>query len=311
MTTNHLQRVLTDLGLEYHSALQLLNMLGAPEPPVFQSPFSALLWLETMTQAYWLRKPGIEYWQQQDHGTLIAARREINTLLQKLGVLTEIRPKCQHYGTVLVIGGYAANFQARLNFLEELWLSDVHFNRIYLLGRQRPLAQREEIQWLKPGAAATESNMMLAQYHATREHWPTAMQTIPCVIVSAPNAQAELAQSIHASTSDMTHFWWQEMQDLPAPTKQQCFADLLQSILVIGNQPYLRYQHAVIKRELTFLTQQARLAMPAMETVGPSALENEYAAHVLDSLARYIYTEYSKLERCYLNKEDASREAAI
>ncbi len=255
------------------------------------------------TQAAWLRRAGQERWdmenQYQDRTV------EIVSLLGKIGVLKEIKPQHASYDYLLVMGAALPRMRERLKHAIDLANEGVHVDNVVLLAGQRPINPTIEPQEtfydrgnkdlpIRPDWVAPKE-MPQTEYDAMRmifdqaqlpEHWKNARmyvlngnqedpvidyadKTTKIIFVNTPMQQVADGSERRPNTGDTVKTW---LTSHP----------VMGSCLVMSNQPYVGYQHAVA---------QSLLPGFACETVGKASTTENIGVH-LDNLARWLYQEH-------------------
>jgi hypothetical protein len=161
--------------------------------------------------------------------------------------------------------------EKRFQYLKTLWEEGVRFKQIVWLTGDRMLDARID--------ALTER--CSTEYEAARIIWqeanlPEAMRTLDVTFIKAPMKRVGLSLQ-RPNTQDTVIAW---LQTNPKPG----------TALFVSNQPYCCYQNAIVKssvpEEFSF------------DVVGPQMnpdLHSASAAIILDTLARWIYTETDRL----------------
>ncbi len=244
----------------------------------------------TKTQAQWLRQIGKERWEMPE--LLVAQHDQFLSLLDRLGCITQVAPVQQQYDYALLLGATLAGARSRLSYLIALWNQGIRFDKLVLLGGQRVLERdfegkdalldRENIDllirkdWQFSGAVpTTEMQMMVLVYD--QAEMPEEMRKVPVVMVDSAMRLRPDGTPTRPTTIDTITDWLK-----PNPSAGSC--------LVLSNQPFVQYQHSVVK---TALPEQF-----FVETVGHSVGgEDNNNAVYLDTVARWIYQENKRLGR--------------
>ncbi|QQR49513.1 hypothetical protein IPF37_01560 [bacterium] len=244
----------------------------------------------TKTQAQWLRQVGKERWEMPEF--VVDQLDQFLSLLDRLGCITQVAPAQQHYDYALLLGATLARMRTRLGYLITLWNQGIRFDKLVLLGGQRilekdfegldALLDRENIDlpirkdWQFSGTLpTTEMQMMVLVYD--QAEMPKEMRNVPVVMVDSPMRQRSDGMPTRPTTIDTITDWLKT-------------SPLAGSCLVLSNQPFVQYQHSVVK---TALPEQF-----FVETVGHAVEgENHHKAVYLDTVARWLYQENKRLGR--------------
>lgn len=239
------------------SLVALLELTGVDNDGTYDS-------ILEQTQKKWLRPTGKERWQIADVDA--EKRFFIIELAQKLGFIEEIRPQGRDYEYGVVLGGTVGKMEERFNYLIQLWKEGVRFKQIVFLTGMRPL---------DPAVEMIQENCK-NESEASRMIWknasiPNQIRQLAVTFIEVPMFITEKGAK-RPSTKDTFIAWAASAK--PGRT------------LVISNQPFCLYQHALALSCLPSSFQ--------VETVGPAAnKEKELGVVVLDSIAQWIY--YSSL----------------
>ncbi len=278
-----LDLVLQEIGLN-HTQITLFRELLAVSGvnvPEFENSIEALDWLKSVTQEKWLRKPGSERWDLVDNSDQQNRRKEMMGHFHAMGLIDELQPSSQHYDHVLILGALQSRIQTRIKHVEKIWKDGVRFEKIALLGGQRPIKPELEPIAEIIGTDATELDIMKAVYVDQSKTWENNLQNTQYVAVDTPMQTNQQGQLVRPTTIDTIKSW---LNSKPTPG----------NVLVISNQPYVAYQHSVVRSVLpeTF----------RVDSVGHAASEQEKISTILDSLARQIYADYPRLKNSLLKK---------
>jgi hypothetical protein len=231
------------------------------------------------TQASWLRKPGTERWEMD---TLITQHdTELKKLFHDMNMYDEVKPTKHHYTYLLMLGALFKTMDQRFAYAIELYKSGIRFDNIVLLAGKRPcfLDHGENIEtFLKYSklqaldkAPQTEADIL--QFIYDHANMPDQMRQIPVQVIAVPMQTTASGKLTRPTTADTFAAWMQTN-----PTPGNCLA--------ISNQPYVGYQHTMIK---TLLPSDF-----SIETAGAASSQNEEIAVILDTLARILYQEQQR-----------------
>lgn len=236
------------------------------------------------TQKAWLRKPGVERWQMEKKYEQL--RPQLEPLFEPLGVIDEVQPSQKNYDQLLILGATVFRMRTRLAYALKLWDSGIRFNKLVFLVGQRPRDPEVE----SPEKLFDRNNTELA----IRKDWqePTLIPATETDMARMVVDQTDLPKDFKDSVEII--FMDTPMQPTPdGGTRRPSTADTIQlwlqkthpqgPILAISNQPYVGYQHAVIK---SFVPKEL-----IIETAGPKADSKQSVDVMLDNLARWLFQE--------------------
>ena len=237
------------------------------------------------TQKAWLRKPGTERWEIDNHYETLSS--SITPQFKKLGILNEIAPTKKEYTYVAVLGALVPRVRQRLAYALEQWKKGVRFTTLVFLVGARPLEPTKESEeklynvdneflpfrpgWTKPTTPPkTEAEM--ARMVFDQAILPEGFkESVKVLFVDTPMQTTANGKLRRPNTADTMKRWLAHEDTQPG------------SILAISNQPYVHYQDAVLRTLLpkTF----------TVETVGPKASDKLHIGVILDNIARWLYQE--------------------
>ncbi len=218
-------------------------------------------------------------------------RKKLMPHLDKLGMVDEIPPSKEKYDGVFMLGELVLGVRERLSYLSRLWEKGTRFDKIIFLGGERPLMDsgretpktlldrnnkelpiRED--WLPPNALpTTEFGMMKLVWDQAK--LPQGLKEVKVEFVNAPLIYNPKTGRVDRPTTKDTIEKWLETN--PREGK----------FLAISNNPYIGYQHSVLK---TYLPRGFQV-----ETVGPKAPLNLPLSFYLGEMARWLYQEKLRL----------------
>lgn len=213
------------------------------------------------TQKKWLRPAGKERWQIPDVDP--EKREQIVELADQLGFIHPLRPQKKAYDYCLILGGTVGSMQTRLNYLIKLSEQGIRFKTIVFLTGQRPLDSA-----IEPVSAKNQNESQAAHNLWEETALPHALRNCNQVFVDVPMFITE--SGTRRPTTKDTYIEWLALHPKPG------------SALIISNQPFCLYQHALAQSCLTDGFE--------VETVGEGAQkENQLGVVLLDSIAQWIY----------------------
>ena len=245
--------------------------------PTFATPLEALSWLREITQQHWLRKPGSERWDQSDTDEMRSQHQEFIDLFGTLGILAAKNPKLKHYDHVLLMGALETRVRTRLEFFLNKNITTNHF---IVLGGKRTLIKETEATAHRLGENPTEFEMMKAviEEHTSKNPQTTFAKTNK-VWVDTPMQKTGDGKKRRPNTADTVRYWQQQYQPKSG------------TILVVSNQPFVDYQHTMVVSNIFNHNNFT------IETCGHQASSEEPISTVLDSLARWIFGDFKRLEQ--------------
>jgi hypothetical protein len=244
--------------------LKLLKKTGCPHDNTLPS-------IVASAQKNLLRQPGKERWENKTNALLDDAYL---LLFEGLYLIQEIVPSQKSYDYALLLGGVLDDVRTRLTYLISLWDKGIRFNSLVILTGQRPLDSRIENEESlvhnnskNVPPPTTESEMIQCVFAQTNlpTEWKNLLST-----VDMPMQKMADGSCRRPNTEDTVVEWLRGHNPRPG------------TILAISNQPFIGYQHAVLRKNLPDFR---------IETVGPAYEDNESISTILDAAARWIYNE--------------------
>lgn len=228
----------------------------------------------------WKRPRGKERWEIQEiyPESYAAIRQCCDVLCLTHEVMPMQNRACYDY--CIILGATVARVRMRLAYAISLWNQGIRFKTLVFLGCERPLDSTIESEaelfntqgselvckkdWTMPACPPkTEFEMMRMVYDqallpagvdALEKHWVNA----PMKLFNGALVRADTADTVYQ---------WMKME----PKKGSC--------LVISNQPFVGYQHMVLKNLLPGFS---------VETVGPAIAPHTLNAIILDALVSWL-----------------------
>lgn len=254
---------------------KLFNLTNLPEANNLND-------IVSLTQAAWIRKPGLERWHLENSPEDVKKMHEFTECFKALGLFDETPLTKKHYDYAIVLGATLSRVRTRLAHLIELHNKGITFDEVIFLGGQRPLdpAVGETIEnlksipqnvplkqkdnWQMPQAEPkTESDMMRLVYEQTELPFSSSVK-----LIDTPMQHNQDGSLRRPNTGDTFASWLNTK-----PTPGNC--------LVVSNQPYVGYQAAV-----------ARTYLPvsfSIETTGHAKYNDINVPVLLDTVARWLY----------------------
>jgi len=228
----------------------------------------------------WLRSKNMERWQIKERHP--KKREQLMPLFKQLGILNTIGPMQYDYTYALLHGGPIDIIRLRLAYLAILWHRNMlYFKELVVFTGQRKLdsnienkeslyADKNSIlpfkkSWKPINTLPThETDMIKLVFEQTElpRSWGTSVK-ITFIDTPADNS------GYRPTTRSTIKQWFEKCKPMPG------------RIIAISNQPYVHYQHEVLRGILP-PTYKA-------ETIGPAAPKDIKVAVILDALARLLY----------------------
>ena len=234
----------------------------------------------------WRRKPHQERWEVSDLNIDQKTRKTVLALLEKIGLINELKPDSNHFDYALAMGATVPRMESRLKQLVKQWQEGVRFDQIVFLVSQRPIvAGADKIDAFVARLIGKESSVKarmdarpLTETEGARMVFevtpmPDEMRELPIVFIDTPRRwQQDHWQ--RANTRDTLKQW---MQDY-VPLKGKSMGG---KALVVSDQPHALYQHEVVRQELPeqFET----------EVTGERAMDQTRLIIVLDAMALWLH----------------------
>ena len=241
--------------------------------------------LNSYAQKNFLRPKNVERWNVYDDKFIESHREIIIKTLDEFGFFKEVTPELdQTYENVLILGASVGRMRSRVAFFNKLVSKGLSFKNLYFLSGERPLDPKIENESIlfEPGPNQTfreswqrPKKLPKTESDGARLAWDQLMgPDEKPTFVDVP-----MNKDKRPSTGDTIHAWLEKN-----PTKGRT--------LVISNNPYIPYQHAVVLGALInegFLNPND---MDFIRTVGTGTKpQNERLRVLLDNLARTLYSE--------------------
>jgi hypothetical protein len=289
---------LTSVLSDTISPLQRLDAQGQLHPALFKlfyltgitlevsSPFDTLV---DQAQTHWYQG-GKERWLLEGESFTPEKQEEIIELLRRLNLIQTIHAQYRgevKYDYVLVHGALGQSIQNRLKNLNQAYQEGVRFKAVVLLTGARPLIPGKEDKWIALGIKAEAD---LFQYLWQEEDYSRVFEKSYTLIdtpgMTALDHPGKLSIK-RPGTEDTLKLWLNTQRPQPGS-----------KILAISNQPYIIYQHAILKRCLRqycidnqFDESQFHIETIGAESTLPHGEKAQYIATHLDNLARYLFEE--------------------
>lgn len=242
------------------------------------------------TQKAWLRPAHVERWDMAN--TQDDSNERLVSLLSELHFNQEIAPTDTTYDYVLVLGDTLNGMRLRFSYALTLWNIGVRFNNLFFLTSQRErfddhihILEREsehelydvtnpylpiKKDWLKP-ITAPKTETDIARMIVDQTELPLSFaQNVAIHFIDTPYQHTENGLR-RPNTGDTFKLWIKSIQPHG-------------KVLAISSQPYVGYQHAVLK---TYVPNTMSIV-----TVGPASQQAQPTHLLLDTLARWLFQEH-------------------
>lgn len=286
------QLAVTDNGTVKEEVFQLVKSLGFKGPNKLDD-------INAFAQNNFLRPAGVERWDIQDDQEILSHRNQIVATLEQLGFFREASPPlAQPYENILILGASVERMRSRVSFFNQLANRGLKYQRLYFLTGERPLDPKiedEQVLYM-PTAGEKFRSGWQKPTTATPKTESTAARLVWDQIIG-PNGQAPVFVATpmrgtkRPNTADTIKSWL-----ALSPKKGRT--------LVISNNPYVPYQHAMTVSELLANDFFGHEETGLVVTGGSAANRDTQKARVLlDNLARTIFGE-KQIRDLYAKKAD-------
>ena len=228
-----------------------------------------------LTQKYFtIRSGNQERWEIKPHEWMMKNKAENFKLLKILGMTLSVGPKFQNVDALCILGGKMSNMQGRIDYVALLLEKGLKANNLILLSGERYVTVKidgtqEELNkiaasyQLADSSKLTETHLIQKAYEESTLH-----NKIPTYVIDTP------------------------ARDLPRPTTQTTILELIEwlkrheeikTITFVSNQPYVKYQEAVIKEAMRNFDTPINI-----EVVG-AAYNNDNVQPIIEALGSFIF----------------------
>lgn len=266
-----------------------------------------------LSQKYFLRPKGRERWEI-DTSIFDNKFKDVKEIIQKLGLIGEIQPHLKNYDTIFVHGSIYTNLRARLKFLDNLWVKGIRAKNIVVVSSDRPFSEIENpSDMINPEKSVFEF----------RPGWEPPRAPLPQTLPRNQNEMSQLMwdqmitqeelrkksvefltikKTIDKNTGTLIRY--ANTQDTIEVWLDQCSNP--GTILAISNNPYIYYQHVKLRNALYKKNPQIfNDGDFHFETVGFEASPNTPLIIYLDTIARWLDTDFELLSISYSLKLDS------
>ena len=191
----------------------------------------------------WRRKSGVERWEVPDLTLSPTRQQAVLALLTDLGIVHQRVPREKEYDYVLMLGATVPAMERRFQSVVDLWGQGIRYRRVYFLTGQRPLVPEiDKVDALVKRVTGNDKNRAawpVTESEAARMIWfSTPLTGAPADFIESPR-KWQNNQWVRPSTQDTLEEW---LATSPDPG----------SVLVISEQPHMRYQMAVVRQTLPY-----------------------------------------------------------
>jgi hypothetical protein len=211
----------------------------------------------------WKRQSNLERWQVNE--IEINDKNYVISLLKKLNFVDSVYPKKNEFDYVILLGADSKNVIARINFLINLCQKGVKFKNLICLGAQRPCDKHDFIDQWKNLKNIPKTETEIIKFYLNQSKLPTNSNI---VFVDTPMQEKSKGFFIRPNTQDTVIEW---LKTNPKPG----------SCLVISNNPYIKYQGAILQKNLPKSFE--------IETVGPESFKDVKISIYLDTICRWLF----------------------
>lgn len=228
----------------------------------------------------WARKPGQERWELAEIDLPLDREALVYEDLRQLGFSQAIEPLRETYTYGVILGATSPGMLERLNYLATLWRNGTRFDRLIFLTGQRPL---------DPSADHFQSLMKSLQKKADIAHFTgdatsmheTEAARLLYLYADLPQSMRQLPVSFIDTPRTWQHQHWVRPNTRDTVITWLRTKPETGSVLMVSTQPYVAYQHAVVRSELP-------LSEFYLETVAPAISKEPPLAVVLDAVAGWL-----------------------
>ena len=219
----------------------------------------------------WRRKQGVERWEVPELQLSPSRKQAVLGILHDLGMVGQRVPRQKEYDYVLVLGGTIPAMERRFKNAVGLSMQGIHHKRLYFLTGQRPLIPEvDQVDAFVKRMTGSDKNP------AARPVTESEAAKMIGFSTPLPGAPAAFIESTRK---------WQNKQWM-RPCTQDTVEDWLAtnpnpgSVLVISDQPHIKYQTVVVKRTLP--------AGFSVDASAPAAIPEMPITTYLDALALWL-----------------------
>lgn len=231
-----------------------------------------------MQERFTIRSGTQERWDTKELGWMNENKDKSLLDLKELGFVDEIKPKEKSVDAFCILGAIAPTMATRIEYANALIDSGLKTKSIILLAGER---------YVTKGVDGTEDQLIKTANTLDLQDWTKLTETH--LINELYTTSALYNKHISTYVIDTPK------GDLPRPTTQTTILNLIEwlkshneirNIIFISNQPYAKYQNAVI--DLIFKEQQVNVKY---EVVGASVKNTESLKPILEALGAYVWAK--------------------
>ncbi len=237
------------------------------------------------TQKVWLRPANKERFEITESKYPEQAL-EITEICRKAGMLKDKYPRNKQYTHILILGGFLGRVRCRVAFFAKLLEDGISAGHISLLGGKRPLHPEKE--------STSELYNAHNDILTFKNSWqpPIDSPKNETDMMRMVIEQSELPEQLSLENLHVIHA---PAQNGRRPDTRATVREWLKtnpehgSILVLSSQPYVAYQHELVKSCID-------PKKYTLETVGTMYPEQQLPDILLDTVARILYTHWQQLK---------------
>lgn len=225
----------------------------------------------TGTQERWENKP--PDWINQYN------KKEIINNLEILGFINSIEPKETFFDAICILGGTKNTMSQRIDYAESLIKNGLKTNSIILLAGERYVSEKVDGNKVELNQLAEELNI---------KDWTKLTET---------NLIENLYKKSSLSNNKINYYLIDTpARDLPRPTTQTTILELInwlkehpeiKNILFISNQPYVKYQGAIIESTFKNAGVKIKIEIAGNEFTNLTKLDT-----IIEGLGAYIWAAF-------------------
>lgn len=232
-----------------------------------------------LTQShFWMRSKTTERWEVKPKGWMLAKKPETLKALKELGMIDEIPPKNAHPDAITILGSTFEIMKTRIGYLENLYQSHkISTKHLVLLAGERKSSigvdgSEQELNDIAK-KLGLPSSLELMETHLIKEAYEKSrlFNKLETHVIDTP------AGHLPRPTTETTTLYFIKWLRLHQDVK---------SVLFVSNQPYVKYQGAVIDE--VFKSEGYAVDF---RIAGPKASDPLSTQTLVESLGSYIWAK--------------------